>query len=302
MIAAIGQVAVLALSAVLLPGLVVRTKSWWAGRRGPPIAQLGWDLARLARKTPVYSAVTTPLFRLAPWVVLVSAVGAALVVPVLGSASTIAFPGDFVWFVYLGGLGRMAQVLAALDTGSPFEGMGAAREASFATLVEPTTFLAFGAGILVSGSDTLSGILLHRPGSAAEWAVWGGMVVALAIVVQVESARMPIDDPTTHLELTMIHEVTILDHSGPDLAALQLAAGLRLAAGLSLWTALVLPSGSPVWAAIPVQLAGTAAAAIALGTVESLVARLRMRAIPSYILVGGSAGALAVVATLWVGP
>ncbi|MEQ1567780.1 MAG: NADH-quinone oxidoreductase subunit H [Myxococcota bacterium] len=294
------QLGALAALSIVVPGIVVRTKSWWAGRRGAPVLQLWWDLRRLARKTPVYSEVATPVFRLAPWVSLVTAAGAAAVVPVLGVPSPVAFAGDFVWFAYLGGLGRMARVLAALDTGSPFEGMGASREASLSTLVEPVVFLALGAGVLASGASTLSGIVQFRPDSPAGGIVWAGMLAAWVVVVQVESARMPVDDPTTHLELTMIHEVLILDHSGPDLAAMQLGAGIRLASGLALVAAMLAPDGWPWWAASLAQGVGIGLGAVALGTVESLVARLRMRAIPSYLLAGGTFAVVAVLANLWV--
>lgn len=294
------QVVVLFALALVVPGVVVRTKSWWAGRQGPPILQLGWDLRRLLRKTPVYSEITSPFFRLAPWGVLASTAASAVVVPVFGLPSAFAFPLDFVWFAYAAGLARVLQVVAALDTGSPFEGMGASRDASFSTLVEPTLFLALGGGLLVSGADTLSGVLLHRPDGIASLVVWAGLCGALVIVVLVESARIPVDDPTTHLELTMIHEVTILDHSGPDLAALELASALKLATGLAMWTALFVPVGVPGWVAVPLQLLGVVASAVALGTVESLVARLRMRAVPSFVLVGFSSASLCLIATLWV--
>lgn len=280
-------------------GTINRTKALWSGRRGQPLAQLAFDVIRLLRKRPVYSRATTPVFRLTPWVGLATALAAGLVVPVLGSTAPITFPFDFVAFAYVWGLGRVALMLGALDTGSSFEGMGASREATFAALLEPAFFLVAGAVCLLTNERSFSGVLELRPTGAIETAAWVASVVALFIVVQVESARMPVDDPTTHLELTMVHEVMILDHCGPDLAALQAAAAIKLTVGLSLVAALVNPAvghATPlVTAAVNVML--TLALAIAVGTVESLVARLAMRAVPRYVVAGVVAGGIAVLAT-----
>ena len=134
----------------LIVGTINRVKARWAGRIGPPIFQLAFDLRRLVRKTPVYSKVTTPVFRLGPAVVLVTAIASACIVPLAGTESLVAFPFDFVWFAYVWSLGRVALMLGALDTGSSFAGMGASREATFATLLEPVLFLVAGALCLKS--------------------------------------------------------------------------------------------------------------------------------------------------------
>lgn len=296
----IGQIGALLAAAIVVPGIVNRTKAWWGGRRGAPILQLAWDLRRLARKTAVYSAVTTPFFRVAPWVVLACALAAAAVVPTLGVRAAFAFPGDLVWLAYVTGLGRAARLIAALDTGSPFEGMGASRGAWLAVLGEPALFLTLGAGVLIAGEPTVSAAVGFAVTTPARALVWAAMFAALVVIVQVESSRLPVDDPTTHLELTMIHEVTILDHSGPDLAALQLAAAIELTAGLSLLAGLLVPHALPAPAVTALTLVLLAALAVALGTVESLVSRLRMDALPAYVLTGMTAAATALVATLWV--
>jgi formate hydrogenlyase subunit 4 len=280
-------------------GTIQRTKALWSGRRGPPLAQLAFDLVRLARKRAVYSQVTTPVFRLTPWLVLATAFGSGLVVPVLGAAAPVSFPFDFVAFAYIWGLGRVALMLGALDTGSSFEGMGASREASFAALLEPAFFLAAGAACLLTNERSFSAVLELRPTDAVHGAAWVASIVALLVVVQVESARMPVDDPTTHLELTMVHEVMILDHSGPDLAALNAGAAMKLTVGLALVAALLNPAagraGPLVTAATNVGL--TLVLAAAIGTVESLVARLKMRAVPQYIMAGLFAAGIALLAT-----
>jgi formate hydrogenlyase subunit 4 len=291
------------LALVVLPTLVVgvinRTKALWSGRRGQPLAQLAYDVVRLLRKRAVISEVTTPVFRLTPWVGLATTVGSALVVPLLAGPAPAGFAFDFVFFAYLWGLGRVALMLGALDTGSSFEGMGASREAFFSAILEPSFFVVVGAACLLTGERSFASILLLRPLDPVHLVAWVGSIVTLLVVVQVESARMPVDDPTTHLELTMVHEVMILDHSGPDLAALEVAAAVKLTVGLSLVACLLNPfvgraSGALV-AAANVGLVLVLAAV--QGTVESLVARLKLRAVPQYIVVALVAAGVALLAT-----
>lgn len=299
MIAAIVlQVFVLLVLPTFVVGTIHRTKALWSGRRGRPLLQLAFDLLRLVRKRAVYSEVTTPVFRLTPWVVLATAIIGGLVAPVLGSPSPLSFPFDFVFFAYVWGLGRVAIMLGALDTGSSFEAMGASREALFAALAEPAFFLAAGAACLLTNERSFSAVVALRPTDAVHGVAWVAIVVALLVVVQVESARMPVDDPTTHLELTMVHEVMILDHSGPDLAALEASSAMKLTVGLALVAALVNPAahaGLLVRGAANMVL--TLVLAVGIGTVESLIARLKMRAVPQYIIVGVIAAGVAVLAT-----
>jgi len=218
---------------ILINGTINRVKARWAGRIGPPIFQLAFDIWRLVRKTPVYSKVTTPVFRLGPAVVLVTAIASACIVPLAGTESLVAFPFDFVWFAYVWSFGRVALMLGALDTGSSFEGMGASREATFATLLEPVLFLVAGALCLHSGVRSFEAALVPHLDGPSAVVMWVAAIGALMIVIQVEAARMPVDDPTTHLELTMVHEVMILDHSGPELATLHLGAAIKMFVAIS---------------------------------------------------------------------
>jgi formate hydrogenlyase subunit 4 len=285
----------------LLIGIINRVKSLWSGRKGPPILQSAYDVLRLLRKGSVYSTTTTPIFRIAPWVYLVTAAGSALLTPLVGSSSLFAFQFDFVWFAYVWALGRVALMLAALDTGSAFEGMGTAREATFSTLIEPALFLVMDALCLASGAHSFSqALVLPWAAGAAGLAVRLCAVATLFVVLQVETARMPIDDPTTHLELTMVHEVMVLDHSGPDLAAIQWASAIKLTVGASILATLLNPwagSGGPL--AALANLALCAVVAVAIGTIESLIARLRLRTVPKYIAVALASGAVALLATAW---
>lgn len=282
-----------------LLGTINRVKARWSGRLGPPIFQTAFDIFRLLRKAPVYSSVTTPVFRLAPLVVLVTALVSACIVPLSGLRPIVSFPFDFVWFAYVWALGRVAMILGALDTGSSFEGMGASREATFATLLEPVLFLVAGALCLHTGARTFADALAPHLDGGAAFVMSGAALVALFIVVQVEEARMPIDDPTTHLELTMVHEVMILDHSGPELAFLQLGAAVKLFVGIAIVARLANPwAGSSSVAVVAVHIGLCFVIAIVIGLIESLIARLKLRVVPQYIVVGLVAGGIALLSML----
>lgn len=283
---------------IVVVGVINRTKAVWAGRKGQPLLQPLFDLARLLRKRPVYSTVATGLFRVGPLVVLASALTSGLSVPVLGRGAPLSFPHDFVAVAYLWGLGRMVLVLSALDTGSAFEGMGASREATFGALVEPALVIVLGTLGVVTGHTSFADMVqldVHRP---EELVVSIALVLAMLVILQVESARVPIDDPSTHLELTMVHEVMILDHSGPELAALQYAAAVRLTLSAAVVAALVNPVSGELYPAARwgANAAITLALAVVTGSIESLVARLKLRAVPPYIAVGLVAAFVALLA------
>jgi len=294
------NVAALAIMPIVLAGIIGRVKSLWSGRKGPPILQLAYDLARLAQKRSVYSTTTTPLFRLAPHLFLVTSLGSGFIAPLLGSTPLASFQFDFVWFAYVWAFGRVAIMLAALDAGSSFEGMGAAREAVFSAVLEPAFFLVAGALSFLGGQRTLHEIAtLHlRAGGPA--VVWVLAVAALLIILQVETSRMPVDDPSTHLELTMVHEVMILDHSGPDLAAIQLGTATKLFVGSSLIATLLNPwAGSTTLLCCLTNLGLCALLAVFVGCVESLLARFKLKAVPQYIAVALACGGVALLATIW---
>jgi formate hydrogenlyase subunit 4 len=298
-----GHLAVLTLAPILIVGIVNRTKAIWAGRKGPPLLQAAWDLRRLLGKRPVYSSVTTPLVRIAPWVILATTVVSGLIVPLVVARGPMSFPYDFVFFAYAWGLGRIFLMLGALDTGSAFEGMGASREATYSAMIEPAFFLSAGTLALATGQTSFAEILRFDAADPGSVVVRMGCLVALFVLLQVESARIPVDNPNTHLELTMIHEVMILDHSGPDLAALQYAAAMKLTVCAALLAALVNPfhAASQPAAFAAGNLALLAAAGICVGTVESLIARLKLRVVPQYVLIAIVAALVALLASSWRG-
>lgn len=288
---------------VLMVGLVNRTKSLWAGRKGPRLLQLAWDLLRLLRKRPVYSVVATPLFRVGAYVVLAASLLAAMIAPLLGSFAPLQFDHDFIVFAYTLGLARIFLMLSAMDVGSSFEGMGAAREASFSAFVEPALFLLIGAASVATGTTSFAGLIGHlHQAESFQWLVLPAVVV-LFILLQAEAARVPVDDPLTHLELTMIHEVMILDHSGPDLAAMQYAAALKMTIYAGLIAALLNPfdPASAPLASVATSLLIMAAVAVAVGCIESLTARLALRLVPRYLMLASAAAALclAIVGGAW---
>ena len=287
----------------VLVGLINRTKALWTGRRGPPILQCAYDMARLLRKHSVYSKTTTPLFRSGALVMLVTCLAACLLSPVLGAFAPLAFSYDFVAFAYTLGLGRAFLMLSALDAGSSFEGMGASREASFSAFAEPTLILLLGAAAIATGTTSFASMLggLHATSRFAWFAP--PAAAALLILLQTEAARVPVDDPLTHLELTMIHEVMILDHSGPELAAMQYASSLKLTLYAGMIAALLNPY-DPMTAApasVTTSVLLMASVAVVLGTIESLVARLRMKWVPRYILAATFAAGLSLAGQSWVG-
>ncbi len=293
---ALGDLLLALLLAPLVPGVVTRVKAVVAGRRGAPLAQLYFDLLKLLRKGAVYSETTTWVFRAGPLVALAASASALLLVPYPGQGALVSFPVDFVLLAYLLALSRFFTVSAALDTGSSFEGMGASREVLFAALAEPTLLLGFLALARKTGQLSLASILAAASPLAPEVLL---VAVALAVVLLCESGRVPIDDPTTHLELTMIHEVMVLDHGGPDLALLQYAASLRLWLWSALVVSLVFPLALP-WSWLPALPAAAAIflLAIAIGLLESLMARLRLVRVPHLLTAASALAALAFILVL----
>jgi formate hydrogenlyase subunit 4 len=273
-----------------LLGVIGKTKAWFAGRRGPPLLQPYFDLAKLLGKGAVYSRTTTWLFRAGPILSLAALLSAGLLLPVGFGPAPFAFGGDVIAFVYLLGLARFATMAAALDTGSSFEGMGASREAAFSALAEPALLLALTILCIPAASLSFGEVF-----SALPWASWGAAHPELLIAVGVifclllaENARVPVDDPATHLELTMVHEVMVLDHGGPDLAFILYGSAVKLFLfGVILIHLIVpLPSGrlgpSLLWLC-----GGGIAVAVLVGAVESSMARLRLLRVPQ-LLVGAS--------------
>lgn len=282
------------LLAPLLLGIINRTKAFFAGRHGSPLLQAYFDISKLLRKGAVYSRSTSWVFRAAPAVGLASVLAVMALLPISSAPAPISFAGDIILFAYCLGLMRFFTVIAALDTASAFEGMGASREVQFSALAEPALILGLATLARVTGSLSLTGVFSGM--SSASWLVAGpslGLVlVALLIVCLAENARIPVDDPNTHLELTMIHEVMILDYSGPDLAFILYGAALKLwVLGALIVNLLlsVLDVSGPV--ALGCFAVGMFVLAVVVGVIESIMARLSLLRVPQ-LLVGAGAFSL----------
>lgn len=264
------------LLAPLLPGLINRVKALVAGRRGPPVLQLYYDLARLRQKGVVLSTLASPGFLIGPAVAWVALAGASLLVPLGPAGASLSFPGDVLLLLYLLALARFGLTWSALETGSAFEGMGVVREVSYAMLAEGALVAGMLSLIVQSGSVSLASMLAPSAGASAALLAAGLFIVLLA-----ENCRVPFDDPNTHLELTMVHEVIVLDTSGPPLALVLHGAAVKLLLFAVLLTQAVLPLGSlPPWAAAGTLVGGVLALTVGVGIVESLLARLAFRRVP----------------------
>ena len=277
---------VLIAASFLFTGAVNRVKAWWTGRKGAPLRQEISDLRKLMRKGEVISSTASFVFRLNPAVQIAAAIFAAALVPLPGQSALLHIPGDFVVFASVLGLARFMSVIAALDVGSSFEGMGASREVTFAALVEPAFFIIIGSLAMITGQTSFADIfarLEYGTGTAALVKSIGAG--ALFIMLLVEGSRGLVDDPNTHLELTMIHEVMILDSSGPDLAFILYASGLKMVLIATLMVDMLVPAGFGPWAGALLYAGGLALAAAAVGAVESWMARARMSHVPQFIFI-----------------
>lgn len=289
----------------VLVGCINRTKSWWTGRKGPGIWQSYYDLRRLLFKRPVLSTTASAVFRLGAYAVLASVLVAMACVPLLGAFAPLSFSNDFVAVAYTLGLGRLLLMASAMDVGSPFEGMGTAREAMLGAFAEPALFLILGTAAAATGMGSFADALGHLHATPYYSVVAAPLVLALMVLLQTEAARVPVDDPATHLELTMIHEVMLLDHSGPELAAMQYAAGLKLTLYAGLIATLLNPF-DPLHQPLQAVAAGVAlmlAVAVVQGCIESLMARLPLPAVPRYLWLAAwlAAGAAMAVGVMGAG-
>lgn len=270
-------------------GIIKKTKAFWAGRKGVSVFQPLWDFLRLLKKDRVLSTTTSWIFNFAPVVVFVTTIFAGLFAPILKCTSIINVAGAFVIFSYILGLGKFFALISAMDTGSSFEGMGASREASFTTIVEPAFFIILASAIALSGNYTFSSIsnIIASNGTFGILIVIMA-VVALFIMLLTECSRVPVDDPTTHLELTMIHEVMILDNSGIDLALITWAAGMKMVILMALIANLIIPTGLSLLACAGLLLLAFFVLSVVIGTLESGIARLRMSHVFEFVFIMSS--------------
>ncbi|PKP26225.1 MAG: formate hydrogenlyase [Bacteroidetes bacterium HGW-Bacteroidetes-2] len=257
-------------------GIVIRTKSITSGRKGPGIFQPMKDVIRLWKKGAVFSRTTSFIFQIAPSIYFASIIMAILVIPFGQYKGIVSFDGDFVFFAYVLALGKFFSIIGALDTGSSFEGMGASREALYSMLAEPAFFILMGSFALYTGHTSFYEIFtsLHF-GSYISYALGILATFVLIMIAMIENSRMPVDDPKTHLELTMVHEVMILDNSGFDLGLILFGTNLKFAMYGALIANFFTGSFS-ILISILIFLVVQILFAIMVGILESFSARFRM--------------------------
>jgi len=303
------QLLVVGLGAPLLVGLVRRVKARLQGRRGASVLQPYADLRKLLAKEAVVSETTSWIFRFTPYLLVATMLLSALLVPLLTTQTPLGFIGNIIVLMYLFLLGTFFLALAGLDAGSAFGGMGSSREMAIAALAEPTVMIAIFAIALRAGNTGLDEIvrrgasdplLLLNPGHLLAF-------IAFFIVALAETGRLPVDNPATHLELTMIHEAMILEYSGRHLALIEWAAGMKLLIFLALLSNLFFPWGvalavTPFALAVAFVMLAAKVGALAVGiaALETAVARLRLFRLPALLSGSFALALLAVISFLFV--
>jgi formate hydrogenlyase subunit 4 len=298
---AVLQAAGLLAVAPLLRGAIKKMKARMQTRKGPPLLQGYYDLAKLLRKETVRSEVASWMYALGPRVYFAAAVAATTLVPVLIAATPLEGAGGILGLVGILALGRFALAAAALDTGSPFGGMGSSREMTIAALAEPALMLGLFTSALAAGSLDLGAVVrsslapgvLFRPSDILA-------LSGLFLVLIAETGRIPVDNPATHLELTMIHEAMVLEYAGPDLALVEWATALKELVYITLLIDLFIPLGiATTIAAAPLALATVAwvaklfVFAIVITLVETTNAKLRLFRVPELVAVSLGLGFIA---------
>ena len=277
--------------AIAIPGVINRTRALLAGRKGMPFVQHLRNVRLLLRKGTVYSTTTTALFRIAPAVYLGAALVALLFIPVANLYPLIWFEGDVICFAYILALARVAIILAAMDTGSSFEGMGAAREALYGALIEPALMIGFATLAMFCGYTSFADIFAHEQSFDMHITIVMLLIAYLFVKITfVESGRVPVDDPRTHLELTMIHEVMCLDYSGVDMGMIHIAGWIKTACfSMIAANAIATTFCFHWWFAVPLAILLTG---ISIGVVESTQARNKLVRNTTYIVTISALAAL----------
>ncbi len=273
------------IASLFFVGILNLTKSIASGRKGANILQPIRDILRTLKKETIYGHTTSIVFKIAPSIYFTSIVTAILVVPFHNQQAVISFDGDFVFFAYILALGKFFMIISALDTGSPFEGMGANREALYSMLVEPAFFILIGSFAMFTGKTSFYQIFFDFINFNNATTIFLILLAAYIIIqiMMIENSRLPIDDPNTHLELTMVHEVMILDNSGFDLGILLYASSLKFVMFGMLIVNLFIESQMSIWLQIAIFAGIQFGLAITVGLLESFRARERMKKNPNFI-------------------
>jgi len=291
--------ALIILTSLLFPGIIVKVKAWVSGRKGPGLLQPILDIIRLLRKGNVYSSTTSVIFQIGPLIYFATILFSIFFVPFGDASGLISFQGDLLLFIYLLGLGKFFLIINALDAGSGFEGMGANREALYSMLAEPAFIILFGTFSMMAGYDSFYEIFAHWHLNSSTYLVLSLLASYVLIqIAMVENSRLPVDDPKTHLELTMVHEVIVLDNSGFDLGLIQLANAFKFGVFGALIANFILPEHQALWIRALIFIGVIFLFAIIVGLMESFRARLKMEKNPQFILTLSSIAAIAFLVAL----
>lgn len=286
-------------ASLLFPAVTNIVKARIVGRKGPSFLQPIYDVIRLFKKGSVYSKTTSIIFRIAPIIYFASVVTALTLIPFGRQEGLISFEGDFLFFVYILALGKFMMILAAMDTGSGFEGMGANREALYSMLVEPAFFILMGALALFTNTISFFDLnqYLHLT-SQLSYLIAFTAIYVLFFIVMVENSRLPVDDPKTHLELTMVHEVMVLDTSGFDLALIQIAGWIKFSIYTTLISNFILPVSWPFYIQVIAFFVIVMITSSIIGLLESFKARNKLLKNPQWILMLSAIAVVAFLTTL----
>jgi len=273
------------ISAIFFVGVITKVKAKIAARKMPSIFQPVYDVIRLFKKGAIYSPVTSVIFKMAPIIYFSSIVLATFFIPIGSQKAILSFEGDFVFFAYLLGIGKFMMIIAAMDTGSGFEGMGANREALYSMLVEPAFFILAGSVALFTNNISFNDLFLHlNLDTNLSYIIGIAAIYVLVYIAMVENSRMPVDDPKTHLELTMVHEVMVLDNSGFDLALIHISTWLKFAIYGSLISNFIIHSVWSWYWQIIVFFSIQFVFAVTVGILEAFRARNKMEKNPQWII------------------
>lgn len=286
------------ISSLFFVGIIIRVKAKIAARKMPSVLQPVYDVIRLFKKGAVYSQTTSIIFKIAPLVYFSSVFLAALFIPIGSHQGLLSFEGDFVFFAYLLGIGKFLMIIAAMDTGSGFEGMGANREALYSMLAEPAFFILAGSTALFTDNISFHDLFVHLKSDANLYYIIAiASIYVLVYIAMVENSRMPVDDPKTHLELTMVHEVMVLDNSGFDLGLIHIVTWLKFSIYGALISNFIISSAWSFYWQIAAFFGIQLAFSVTVGLLEAFRARNKMEKNPQWIIM---LSAIAVVVFLSV--
>ncbi|HEX2947602.1 MAG TPA: NADH-quinone oxidoreductase subunit H [Clostridia bacterium] len=285
------QLTVMILVAPLINGIIRKVKAFTQKRKGAPLLQMYFDLFKLIKKNTVVSETSSWIFKAAPYVVITTALGAGLMVPSVTLVAPSGFMGDIILLVYLLALGRFFMMLAGLDTGSTFGGMGSSREAMISALMEPSILITLFTAGLAAGTTSIGGIMTKVKEMPAPLTqpVFIMFFLATLIIIIAETSRIPVDDPSTHLELTMVHEAMILEYSGRHLAMMELGASVKQLVFITLLVNICLPldqlitiSGiGAIVLSLLLYLVKVSAAAVLIAIIEVNTVKFRFFSVPN---------------------